>query len=285
MKNKIWPIVILVIIFIVGLCIFLYPTVSNLLNQHSQSRVIENYEEQVAVLNDDDYQDILDDAHEYNSVYVKNMFCYTEDSETGTELYRKTLDIGGGVMGYLKIDKIDLRLPIYHGTSDSVLVSGLGHMPMTSLPVGGEGTHAVLSGHSGLPSAELLTKLDQMEIGDTFYICVLGEILAYEVKEINTVLPDDMNILSIDEKEDKVSLVTCTPYGINTHRLVVTGYRIPYEDTVDQQDKAEAELSSPSTVVFYICVPVLLIIILVILINFRVKNRQRRGVKSDEKSK
>ena len=282
MKKKNWPAVILITVFFIGLCIFLYPTVGNLLNKLNQSRVIENYEKQVTKLDNADYQKKLDEACEYNRLYAKNSFSYNKESETGSDLYRKTLDMGGGVMGYLKIDKLNLRLPIYHGTSSTVLQSGLGHMPMTSLPVGGEGTHAVLSGHSGLPSAELLTKLDQIETGDIFYICVLDEILAYEVRDINTIMPYELDVLSIDQREDKVSLVTCTPYGINTHRLVVTGYRIPYKDNFAEHDKETAKNISLQTIVLCICVPLFLIII-VILIRFRMKNRKKGIAKNDEK--
>ena len=287
MKNKKWPTVILVIVFTAGLCIFLYPTVSNFLNRLNQSRVIQNYEDEVSRLNKDEYNAIIDEAREYNAAYAFNSFAYTEDMENGTELYRSTLDISGGVMGYLKIDKLELRLPIYHGTSASVLQSGLGHLPMTSLPIGGESTHAVLSGHSGLPSAELLTKLDRMRIGDIFYICVLNDVLAYEVKDINTVLPDQLDLLSIEQGADKVSLVTCTPYGINTHRLIVTGYRIPYEETIVQQYRAgsDASVISPKAVAFYFGVPVSLVVIFIILIRFSVKKRRKtsvKGGKSDE---
>ena len=284
MKTKRWPTVILVVVFIIGLGIFLYPTVSNFLNRINQSRVIKNYEDRVAGMSHEEYNALIDQARAYNEEYAFNSFAYDEFMEEGTELYRRTLNVSGGVMGYLKIDKLDLRLPIYHGTSASVLQSGLGHLPMTSLPVGGESTHAVLSGHSGLPSAELLTDLDRMRIGDIFYICVLNEIYAYEVKEINTVLPDELDLLAIEEGADKVSLITCTPYGINTHRLIVTGYRIPYEETIVQQYRAgaDAEVISQRTVAFYVGTPAALVVILIILIHYGVKRRRGKGGKSGE---
>ncbi len=284
MKKKNIPTVILIVVFAVGLCVFLYPTVSNLLSRFRQTRVIEDYDAAVAALDTTDMDRMLDEARAYNEQYAKNAFSYREDVENGTELYRNTLNIRNGVMGRLKIDKLDVNLPIYHGTSASVLQSGIGHLPMTSLPVGGEGTHAVLSGHRGLPSAELLSKLDRMENGDIFYIYILNEVLAYEVKEIRTVLPSELDSLSIDPHADKVSLVTCTPYGINTHRLIVTGYRIPYEDTIVEQYRAGADalLISPRAVAFYVGVPVFLLVILIILLRYRRKSKKRKGVKSDE---
>lgn len=279
MKKKNIPTVILIAVFVIGLCVFLYPSVSNLLNKVHQSRAIEDYEAAVSTLSNAEYEQMLEDAREYNRTYAKNNFAVTDDAVDGTPLYRSTLDVDNGVMGRLKIDKLDVNLPIYHGTSASVLQAGVGHLPMTSLPVGGESTHAVLSGHRGLPSAQLLSKLDRMEKGDIFYIYVLNEVLAYEVKEIETVLPDELDSLTIREGEDMVSLVTCTPYAINTHRLIVTGFRIPYEDTIVEKYKAGADalVLRPSHVAFYIGVPVFLTVILILLIRYRRKTVKEKG--------
>ncbi|MBQ8687022.1 MAG: class C sortase [Ruminococcus sp.] len=221
----------LLLLFLCGLGLLMYPTVSNLVNERNQSTVITQYEQEVDLLEEAGQAYYRRAAQTYNES-LPTMF--TNEDPVGTkwdDLYQEMLNpTGDGIMGVLQIDKINVNLPIYHGTSEDVLQVAVGHLPATSLPVGGESTHAVLSAHTGLPSAKLFTELDQLEMGDMFKITVLGEMLVYQVCNIRIVEPDDSDSLRIFEGEDYVSLVTCTPYGINSHRLIVTGTRIQIEE-------------------------------------------------------
>jgi len=203
----------------------LYPTVSDYINSLSQSRVIAGYLDDVANLGEDDSLAMLEAARAYNQAlpFIEDRFDLTEEE---LEDYHSQLDTGRGVMGILTINKIDVQLPLYHDVDEGVLQVGLGHMPGTSLPIGGTGTHAFVSGHRGLPSSKLLSDLDKMETGDTFVLFILGDTLTYQVDDIATILPDDMNLITIDPEQDYCTLVTCTPYGINTHRLLVRGKRV-----------------------------------------------------------
>lgn len=218
--------IILVAVFLIGLCLLLYPTVSDSWNTLHQSRAIASYTEQVAAVDDDQYAQLLEEAAAYNDTLSEQTDRWRL-SDAETQRYNGLLDVTGtGVMGYIEIDKISCKLPIYHGADDSALQSGVGHLPGSSLPIGGAGTHCVLSGHRGLSSARLFTDLDQMEIGDTFVLCVLDETLTYEVDQILIVEPDDLSALQIEEGQDLCTLVTCTPYGVNSHRLLVRGHRV-----------------------------------------------------------
>jgi len=216
----------MILAFVAGLSILLYPTVSNYYNSLTQSRAVINYNRQVNALSDQDYQAYLDQANAYNSALAGNANRFTPTAAQ-TKAYDSILDVGGNeVIGILNIPKISVNLPIYHGTTASVLEAGVGHVEGSSLPVGGPGTHAVISGHTGLPSAELLTDLDKLKIGDQFTVTVLGERLTYQVDQTKVVLPDDMSDLGIVPGQDYVTLVTCTPYGVNDHRLLVRGHRV-----------------------------------------------------------
>jgi len=224
--------VFLLILFI-GLSVLLYPSVSNYINEKNQSRVISIYDDNLTALSAADYTAYLEAARAYNTelaesgLSVHDAFSSADDDEDRTGEYWNLLDLDGtGVMGYIVIDKIDLTLPVYHGTDEAVLAAGVGHLQGSSLPVGGESTHAVLSAHTGLPSAEYFTDIDQLVEGDTFELHIFGEVLTYEVDQILTVLPDELDALAIVPGEDYVTLVTCTPYGVNTHRLLVRGTRI-----------------------------------------------------------
>ena len=210
----------------------LYPTISDYVNQRNQSRAVASYAQDVDKMTDADYSAYFDAADAFNAQVAANENAlYRPDQLTG---YNDTLDITGtGIMGYITISKIGVELPIYHGTTEEVLQHGIGHLGGTSLPVGGEGTHAVFSGHRGLPSALLFSDLDQMQLGDHFSLRILGEQLLYEVDQILVVEPDEVKDLYPVEGEDLVTLVTCTPYGVNTHRLLVRGHRIPLE-TVEE---------------------------------------------------
>lgn len=228
-------------ILFVGLCVLLYPSMSNYINEKNQTRIINIYDNNTTALSAGDYSQYLKQAQEYNAKLAQSGMAVQDAFESGqistdkSSDYWKLLNLdGSGVMGYLVIGKINVKLPIYHGTDTAVLQDGVGHIQGSSLPVGGENTHAVLSAHTGLPSAEYFTNLDQMKLGDTFEIHVLGEVLTYQVDQILTVLPDQVNALSIIKGGDYVTLVTCTPYGVNSHRLLVRGTRVASTQTTSQ---------------------------------------------------
>lgn len=231
MKKKILGILIPVLIFLTGLGVLLYPVFSDLWNQHRQNRLMTDYTNTVTDMEDAERNALWSAAVQYN----QGLQAAPQDAFTGADPgpknpYWSLLDPDGtGVMGYLEIPKISLRLPIYHGTGDAALQKGIGHLAGTSLPVGGSGAHCVLSGHRGLPSALLFTDLDQLETGDTFTLYALDQRLSYQVDQILVVEPEDVSALAPEDGKDYVTLVTCTPYGVNTHRLLVRGSRI--EDT------------------------------------------------------
>ena len=226
-------------LFLVGFGILSYPTISDQWNSYRQSRLISTYEAAVAEMEPEDYSREWEAAWEFNNTLEKNnlygdAFGSSEGEITDTEYWKILNTAGDGVMGYLSIPKINIRLGVYHGTAEDVLETGIGHLDGTKLPIGGESTHSVLAAHRGLPSARLFTDVDQLERGDRFYIHILDEILAYEVDQILPMVDkDDMDTLSealqITEGEDYVTLFTCTPYGVNSHRLLVRGTRVPYE--------------------------------------------------------
>lgn len=228
-----------------GFAVFFYPFIANYLAERNQSEVIQQYEEQVAEVDEEELQEMWAEAEEYNESLAGDPVHDPFIEGSGYALpenYTEVLDVNG-VMGYIEIPCIDVYLPIYHGTSEDVLKVGVGHMESTSLPIGGSNRHCVLTGHCGLPSAELFTNLDKVELGDYFYIYVLGQTLAYEVDDIRVVEPDDMSSIVAEEGEDYVTLVTCTPYGVNTHRLLVRGSRTDY---VEETEEAEAGFTWPT---------------------------------------
>ena len=235
-----------ILVILAGLLVLLYPTISNYLVEKNASRAVASYDASTVDLDQEEREQMLADAHAYNDVLAASSGAGTPASEGGepaqvgeTLAYDDLLNLNGdGMMGYIIIPKMNVELPIYHTVEEKVLQVGVGHMESSSLPVGGESTHAALSGHRGLPSAKLFTDLDQMEVGDQFYIKVLGETLAYEVHEVETVLPTETESLAIQPGQDLVTLITCTPYGINSHRLLVHAHRIPYvpemEEAIEQ---------------------------------------------------
>lgn len=215
--------ILLVLILLAGLSLLLYPSVSDYWNSFHQSRAIVQYAEQVSLLDEDQYEELWTSATDYNASLLERANSYIL-SDTQKEQYEELLNVSGiGVMGYIEIPSIDCSLPIYHGTEESVLQTAIGHLEWTSLPVGGESTHCVLSGHRGLPSAKLFTNLDKLVEGDVFMLRILDEVLTYEVDQILIVEPQETAELQIVEGQDYCTLVTCTPYGINTHRLLVRG--------------------------------------------------------------
>lgn len=218
--------IILVAIFFVGLSLLLYPTVSDFWNEKRQSQAIINYDDLIVDLTPEDYTELFLKADIYNQKIRNMSFPFLNHKNIADE-YNSTFDVNGdGMMGYITIEKIKVQLPIYHGTSDKVLNSAVGHVEGSSLPVGGESTHSVLSAHRGLPSAKLFTNLDKVEVGDIFTIRILDKTITYQVDRILIVLPEDTDNLNIVQGEDYCTLVTCTPYGINTHRMLVRGTRI-----------------------------------------------------------
>lgn len=273
MKKKHISTIIIALIFLAGLGFLLYPTVSNLWNRAHQSRAIATYTKQVEKLDDSQNKEMLKAARKYNKSLLKKSD-HWKLSKKGKKKYESLLDVSGtGIMGYIEVPKIDCSLPIYHGTDEGALQIAIGHLEGSSLPVGGKSTHCVLSGHRGLPSARLFTDLDQMEEGDIFVLNVLGRKLAYEVDQINVVLPDEMSDLEIVQGKDLCTLVTCTPYGINTHRLLVRGHRTKYiEETVVRVQK-EAEKKETGIWLLAGGGAVFLIIIIIVVVKRRRKRR------------
>jgi len=263
--------IILVIILLVGLSVMLYPTVSDWWNSRVQSYAIANYDSAVEQIDDKHYDEIMNKAHEYNSEIAKiNSSFSNPDAVPG---YEDILNISGtGIMGYITIPVINVQLPIYHGTSEEVLNVAAGHLQGSSLPVGGDTTHSVISAHRGLPSARLFSDLDRLNVGDTFTITILDEILTYEVEEINIVLPTEISKLAISDGNDYVTLMTCTPYGINSHRLLVRAHRIETVYPHNVKVSADALKIDPMLVVPGICAPLLMILI----ISWIVSGKKRR---------
>ena len=273
-KNR--STIILILIFLVGLSVMLYPTVSDYVNQKNQSRAVASYSEEVENLSDVDYQAYFDAADDYNRRLAETPDAFYRPEEVSG--YTDTLDVSGtGIMGYITISKIGVELPVYHGTSDGVLQVAAGHLEGSSLPVGGAGTHAVISAHRGLPSAKLFTNLDELEVGDTFTITVLDRVLTYEVDQISIVLPTETDLLQPVEGKDYVTLMTCTPYGINTHRLLVRGKRI--ENAENQKHirvTADALRIEPIIVAPALAVPMLLVMLVVMLAVPRLRKRKNQ---------
>lgn len=271
-KNNNFTTILLVLVFLIGLSLLLYPTVSDYWNSLHQTRAITQYAEQVASLDNDRYQQILEQAEEYNRSLLgkENRFQLTEEEQAE---YEQMLNVSNTeIISYIEIPEIGCTLPIYHGTDEAVLQVGVGHVAGSSLPIGGKGTHCVLSGHRGLPSAKLFTNLDQLKEGDTFLLRTLDETLTYEVDQIRIVLPQEVGDLAIVEDKDYCTLVTCTPYGINSHRLLVRGHRVANEDTANQiRVTADAMQIEPILIAPFMAVPMLLILLIVLLIDTRRK--------------
>ena len=270
-KRDIITTVIFGFIFLAGLSVMLYPTFSNWWNQRHQTRAVANYKEAVAEMDNGETEQILAEAHAYNEQLAQLYAPFTNfDAIPG---YDDILNISGtGIMGYVSIPNINVELPIYHGTSEGVLQIATGHIQGSSLPVGGSSTHAVISGHRGLPSARLFTDLDQIVEGDTFTINVLNEVYTYEVERILIILPTETDKLAIFPGEDIVTLMTCTPYGVNSHRLLIRGHRI--ETVYDKKIKVGADALQVDSmkVIPIVFVPLLIMLI----IYWRITGRRKR---------
>lgn len=221
--------------FLIGLILCLYPLVSGIVEQQSQKDVVATYQQMIENSSSYSIEDTLTKADEYNRALFRSKTSVLNSEEINIlseENYNQTLNMGNGIMGSIEIPKISVNLPIYHGTSDEILSAGVGHVNGSSLPIGGSSRKSILTGHRGLPSSKLFTRLDELELNDLFFISVLNETLAYKVVNIQVIEPEDVSSLEIEEGRDLVSLITCTPYGVNTHRLVVTGERTIYEKSV-----------------------------------------------------
>ena len=279
MKKEHISTIIIALIFLAGLGFLLYPTVSNLWNRAHQSRAIATYTKQVEKLDDSQNKEMLKAARKYNKSLLKKSD-HWKLSKKDKKKYESLLDVSGtGIMGYIEVPKIDCSLPIYHGTDEGALQIAIGHLEGSSLPVGGKSTHCVLSGHRGLPSARLFTDLDQMEEGDIFILNILGRKLAYEVDQIKVVLPEEMSDLEIEEGKDLCTLVTCTPYGINTHRLLVRGHRTKYVEKKVEEEQKKVQTKKTDIRLMIAGgtgVLILLIIIIVIVIKRRRKRRNQQ---------
>ena len=266
-KHK--TVIFLTLGFLVGICILLYPAFSDFWNSKTQSRAITDYESVLDNLDENEYSAIFERAHAYNkALYETNYPLMDYKNVPG---YYDTLRItDNDMIGYLKIDRIGVELPIYHGTSDDVLNRGVGHLEGSSLPIGGENTHSIMSAHRGLPSSKLFTDLDRMEIGDTFQIIILDQVLTYQVDFIKVIEPTDVSDLQIIEGGDYCTLFTCTPYGINTHRLLVRGVRI---ETIKEKPiiyvSNEAIRIEPLLVTRAVAAPMLLVLLIHLLVKYR----------------
>ncbi|MBE6626424.1 MAG: class C sortase [Ruminococcaceae bacterium] len=262
-KHK-WSTIILLAIFFVGLSVLLYPSITSYWNSRTQSQAIIDYEKMLEAIPEADYSSEFARADEYNAALRELESPLIQHKQV--DGYMDILNLGGtGIMGYISIEKIGLELPVYHTTSDTVLSVAVGHLEGTSIPTGGTGTHSVLSAHRGLPSATLFTHLDHMELGDTFTITILDRVLTYQVDQIKTITPDNVNDIKIDPEGDYCTLLTCTPYGINTHRLLVRGQRI---ETVSQKNIyviSDAYQIDVLIVMPAVAIPMLLILMVIVL--------------------
>lgn len=273
-----------ILVLLVAFSVLLYPTVSNYLYEKKSTKVVAYYDENVETLEEKEKETIIKKAEEYNKKLAKGTsisdpFSTVKGEMDGT--YKNLLNINGaGMMGYITIPKIKVELPIYHGTTEEVLQAGVGHFEGTSLPVGGTSTHTVLTGHRGLPSKKLFTDLDQLGIGDIFYIKILDQTLAYQVDQIVTVKPEQTDGLSVVKGKDYATLVTCTPYAVNTHRLLIRGHRIPYEEAIEQVED-EVKVALPFEI--KVLIGALLLLVSIFLTSWIVK--RKRDKKSDRREK
>ena len=280
MKRKLSTIL-LILVFFAGLSLLLYPSLSDYWNSFHASQAVATYSEEVRNLNADKYDRLIGEAREYNAALpgrYKAFFLSESDRST----YNALLDVNGtGVMGYIEIPTIQISLPIYHGTEDEVLQIAVGHLDWSSLPVGGEGTHCVLSGHRGLPSAKLFTNMDKLVAGEKFVIRVLDEVMTYEVDQILIVEPNDLSALAIEKGKDLCTLVTCTPYGVNSHRLLVRGHRVENESEEIRVTSDAMEID-PLIVAPAVALPMLLALLFILLVSG--KKKKSDGGKKNAKT-
>lgn len=292
MKKRIIATILIILLFLAGLGIVLYPYVSEYVNAKHASRVVVNYDDTVKEITPEDFSQYFEVAEEYNERLRQNPNPFSEDCRT--EGYETALNVdGSGMIGYLEIPKISVKLPFYHGTSGAVLNEAVGHLEGSSLPVGGEGTHVVLSAHRGLPSAKLFTDLPELGEGDIFILTVLDRKMTYQVDQILTVLPTELESLEVEDGQDYVTLMTCTPYGINTHRLLVRGHRI--ENLPEEEVKSipvvhvERELTTQEKIQKYIPFAVMgvavLFLIALLIPSKKDEHRSKESGEADDENK
>ena len=282
LKKQI-PNIIFGIIFLVGLAVFLYPSVSNYINSKNQSRVISTYQDALSSITQEDYSKFWNEAYAYNEALAGKVMNFKLGEDELKE-YNSILDATGtGVIGYIEIENIGVNLPIYHGTEERVLQVGIGHLEGTSFPTGTTSTHAVLSGHRGLPSAKLFSDLDQMIEGDTFLLHILDQTFAYQVDQIKIVLPEETQDLAIVDGKEYVTLVTCTPYGVNTHRLLVRAKRVDYNEETKLIVPADATRYGNMVVAPFIAAPLILLLFVIFLVRTR-KPKGKKGSDNEVKN-
>lgn len=300
-----------IVLLIAGVCMLFYPAINNIIFVYKQNQVITDYNTQIVNLDEQIVKDMENEAKKYNdklaSAYVEQSADTKAEQPVSSNLaYSQLLNISDEQMGYIVIPKISLNQPVYHGTDDAVLDRGIGHMENTSLPVGGKNTHAVLTGHTGVPGMMLFTDLEKMEVGDKFYLKTLNKVLAYEVDSIRVVLPDVTEYFKIVPDKDLVTLVTCTPYGVNSHRLLVRGTRVEYNGEIDDINKVDAQENSAEIVdgtqstadqkvtatkfsrfskefiLYYVVIPAIVSVILVFVLIKVFKKRKKKSNKTTE---
>ena len=274
-KSGLSSTILLLAVFLIGLCVMLYPTVSDFWNEKRQSQAIMNYDDLLVDLTPEDFYEYFEKAEEYNRKLKLISYPFLGYPELDDEYY-SALDVNDdGMMGYITIDKIKVQLPIYHGTSDKVLNCAVGHLEGSTLPIGGESTHCVLSAHRGLPSAKLFTNLDELAVGDVFTITILDKMFTYQVDQVKVVLPDETDELNVVNGEDYCTLVTCSPYGINTHRMLVRGTRI---ENIEEAKKinitTEAYLIDPLIVTPVVAIPIFLGLLVFLVVKSSKKKRK-----------
>ena len=274
-----------ILMIVVGLGIILFPLISNQVNEIHYQEVIGTYDDTVTQKTEIENDQMLIKAREYNSSLssTKIVDVFQNPVQTNSSEYLSILNVDdNGMMGYISIPKIDVRIPIYHGTSSDILQKGVGHLEGSSLPVGGESTHAILSAHRGLPSSRLFTDLDQLKEGDIFYIYVLDEVLAYQVDQVLVTEPSETEALKIVDGKDYITLVTCTPYAVNTHRLLVRGERIEYNKQVEEQTVEDRSLSTADIILYVSLVIAILLIVITIIAIVRYKQNKNRQAQTND---
>lgn len=278
-RNNLVTVLMCLAMFI-GIILLLYPSAANYWNSFHQTRAIAGYTESVSSMSREDYSKILDAAREYNERLAETGMRWNMNDAQREEYNRQLVIEGTEVMGYVSIPKFHIKCPVYHGTDEAILQVAVGHLEASSLPVGGRSTHSLISGHRGLPSARLFTDIARMKEGDVWTINVLNETLTYECDQIRVVLPDDLSDLKIEEGKDLCTLITCTPYGINTHRLLVRGHRIPNLDGPADLT-ADAIQIEPMFIAPFLAVPMLIILLILMIIT----TRRAKRLTSEDHSK
>ena len=267
------------LLFVVGLLVLLYRTISDTWNHYRNQSLISNYEQTLSKLAPEDYSKLWQEAREYNDKHVVNVFSDTfndEDYEL-THPYDQLLNpTGDNIMGYIDVPKLGQKLAIGHGTGAYILERGVGHVEGTSLPIGGPSTHAVLAGHRGLPSAKIFSDMDQIIIGDKFFLYILDDVLAYEIDQIEIVLPDEADLLQIEKGKDYVTLLTCTPYGVNSHRMLVRGHRIPYEPEDIVEQRSERRINDRDKPILFAVAGLILLFLIIVIMKIIASKKRRK---------